>query len=74
MDNRLLDIPLSEPFYKWMTGSALGLEDLLLINPSLATSLLPLAQLCVYVRENVIPQLEFLECLSGVGIHVKNGH
>eukprot|EP01097_Dermamoeba_algensis_P007964 TRINITY_DN514_c0_g1_i1.p1 TRINITY_DN514_c0_g1~~TRINITY_DN514_c0_g1_i1.p1 ORF type:complete len:379 (+),score=69.37 TRINITY_DN514_c0_g1_i1:563-1699(+) len=35
LDKRLLDIHLSRPFYKWMTGQSLNITDLLYITPTM---------------------------------------
>ena len=39
LDNRLLDLPLSDGFLKWMTGSAAAFADLKLIDPDMHASL-----------------------------------
>lgn len=44
LDNRLLDLPLSSAFIKWMLGQELGFEDFALIAPSQAKSLEKLRQ------------------------------
>lgn len=46
LDSRLLDLPLSVPFFKWIIGEELSIHDLALIDPELAGSLEKLVSLC----------------------------
>ena len=52
LDNRLLDIPLSAPFVKWILGQDLGFQDFAQIAPSMAKSLGNLRQL-VYEKRTI---------------------
>jgi E3 ubiquitin-protein ligase TRIP12 len=51
LDNRLLDLPLSIPFLKWMLGKPLTFHDLSIIDPELHASLHKLVQLCHLKRQ-----------------------
>jgi E3 ubiquitin-protein ligase TRIP12 len=50
LDSRLLDLPFSPAFLKWMLGKALTLHDLKEIDPDLARSTDKLYQVCVQKR------------------------
>lgn len=46
LDGRLLDLPLSAPFLKWVIGEDLRFEDLHTISPAIGKSLEGLVSLC----------------------------
>jgi len=47
LDNRLVDLPFSTPFYRHLLGLELGMDDLRELNPQLAKSLVQLQQLAL---------------------------
>ncbi len=46
LDNRLMDLPFSVPFFKWMRGERLVFSDLKLIDPEFAASMDKMVDLC----------------------------
>lgn len=51
LDSRILDMPFSSAFYKWMLGQDLSFEDLREIAPEIGRSLVPLVSLAKKARE-----------------------
>ncbi|XP_024080422.1 E3 ubiquitin-protein ligase TRIP12 isoform X4 [Cimex lectularius] len=53
MDSRMLDLPLSQTFHRWLLGeeSSLGLTDLAHVNPSVYKSLVRLMQVVARYKE-----------------------
>eukprot|EP00339_Tiarina_fusa_P025807 CAMPEP_0117003470 /NCGR_PEP_ID=MMETSP0472-20121206/4774_1 /TAXON_ID=693140 ORGANISM="Tiarina fusus, Strain LIS" /NCGR_SAMPLE_ID=MMETSP0472 /ASSEMBLY_ACC=CAM_ASM_000603 /LENGTH=1404 /DNA_ID=CAMNT_0004704119 /DNA_START=206 /DNA_END=4423 /DNA_ORIENTATION=- len=51
LDERMLDIHLSLPFYKWFVGKALEMSDLEIVYPEIAKSLIEFKQVDKIYRE-----------------------
>mgnify|MGYP001148993656 FL=1 len=62
LDRRLLDLPLSRAFYKWIVGVDLVFEDFALVFPSVAQNLAKM--LLIVKQKRAIQQSSTLVCLS----------